>query len=771
MSSLVGEVLLGQFRVEAFLASGGMGTVYRAWDMKRNVFVAMKVLHAELAEDPLIFKHFQREARALEKLVHPNIVSFYGIYQTRGFAFLLERYVDGPSLKNVLTDGPHQPLPMDEILIYFKSLCAALGYAHAHGVVHCDVKPGNLMIDRGGHIYLTDFGIARHADSTVTTVMGSGTPAYMAPEQVRDEPVTPATDIYALGVILFELLTGQRPFRSSSTPSDQSEGGISGQTSAERIRLAHLTLPPPHPRSLRLEVSDEVAQVVLKALAKNPLERYQSTQALFNALCQAANVVPEDVPERILLSDSDSTAPLIHKNRLPDQVMKRRLGLLALTTVFLVSMVSLVSLILFWYSGTRTTHAITNSENIAALLASGVSGTQTAEGMDAAREEILNVESTIVFQSQELTEMQTRLTQAAEITQMAEGENDRTATALVEQQTAAAVPQLTGTAKNEGLLSTQTAWANATEQAFGNAVRIAFFDKNDVWVAGTDGKILRRITDNSLYKSNIRWMPDGRSVLYIQGKCIYSADIFTLERNELKCFDFVEKVDGFEISADGRYVGISADQVLYIGEYNLEKLRLVESKGQLAKFSNCYMDTKYDNKYFRFSPDGSKIAVAIVGMGDDTVLEDYIQVYRLQCGVGDLGLLDRFPGTRFRPIGFDRDRTIQSFGWDGEDNFALVGHVRDDGYGNLYLYNIRTHNAVLISPLGKACCYRDPSWSLDGQYFVFAYQDADLGGKSRTQLYYIPADTLQSSSSYSPLPLSPDLLTLSEAKPQPEIAP
>src|SRR5512136_2201272 len=125
--NVLGQTLLNQFRVDAFIASGGMGVVYRVWDLKRNVPLAMKVLHSELAEDPVIFKHFQREANALKKLAHPNIVPFYGLFQTSEYSFLLQRFIDGPSLKDILKSHQGKPLPKEEVLVYMKALCAALG--------------------------------------------------------------------------------------------------------------------------------------------------------------------------------------------------------------------------------------------------------------------------------------------------------------------------------------------------------------------------------------------------------------------------------------------------------------------------------------------------------------------------------------------------------------------------------------------------------------------------------------------------------------------
>jgi len=298
MSDIIGKTLLNQYRVDAFIAAGGMGAVYRVWDLKRNVPLAMKVLHAELAEDPSVFKRFQREGRALQKLAHPNIVPFYGLFQSMDFAFMLERFVDGPSLKDVLKRQKGMPLALDETLIYLKALCAALGYAHVNNVVHCDVKPGNVIIDRGGNIYLTDFGIARHAESTTTTMGGAGTPAYMPPEQILGQSVTPATDVYSLGVILYEMLTGQRPFRGSEVGTEKG-----GATVNERIRYGHLHVPAPDPRELVSTIPEELAKVVLKALNKDAAERYESAPQFFDEVCKAVGTPSSSVKALISLPE------------------------------------------------------------------------------------------------------------------------------------------------------------------------------------------------------------------------------------------------------------------------------------------------------------------------------------------------------------------------------------------------------------------------------------------------------------------------------------
>jgi len=293
-SVLTGKILLQQFRVDQHIASTSMSDVYKVWDLHRNVPLAMKVLNADLAEDPAMLKRFKREAQALKNLRHPHIVPFYGLLETEEKYFLLEAFIDGPSLKDILEQLPGHKMGIDEALIYLKSISAALGYAHANGVVHCDIKPGNVMVDQGGTIYLTDFGIARHADSSTTTMAGAGTAAYMAPEQIKEEVVTPTADVYALGIVLYEMLTGRRPFRG-----DDAEVGSLGRSTNERLRHAHLAVHPPDPRRFRPDLPKELAEVILKALNKKPEERQASAPAFFTDVCAAVGVAERDVRDRI----------------------------------------------------------------------------------------------------------------------------------------------------------------------------------------------------------------------------------------------------------------------------------------------------------------------------------------------------------------------------------------------------------------------------------------------------------------------------------------
>ena len=293
-SNYVGQIVADQFRVDAFISAGGMGSVFRVWDLERNVPLAMKVLHADLAEDQVIFERFKREARALRKLKHPNIVPFYGLYLDPSLMFLMQCFSDGPTLNLVLAQVAGALLPVRDIICIIKSLCSAVGFAHTNAIVHCDIKPANILIDQGRQVFLGDFGIARHADSTTTALPGMGTAAYMAPEQIVANMVTKETDIYALGVLLFELFTGRRPFRGSETGTEES-----GATVNERIRYAHVNLPPPDPRLIIPNIGAHLSAIILIALDKNPANRFSSCQDLLSALCNAYNITPEQIPDRL----------------------------------------------------------------------------------------------------------------------------------------------------------------------------------------------------------------------------------------------------------------------------------------------------------------------------------------------------------------------------------------------------------------------------------------------------------------------------------------
>ena len=299
MPNLIGEIILNRYRVDDLIGRGGMAEVYKVWDQQRAAHLAMKLLREDMAEDKVFLRRFRREAQTLAKLQHPHIVTFYGLEQEGALAFMLLDYVEGISLRREIFDAPG-PLPDSRIRKIMQPICSALHYAHNMGMVHCDLKPGNIMVHKNGTVLVTDFGIARMTDAATATMVGAGTPAYMAPEQARGFDPTPQTDIYALGVVLFEMLTGgERPFVGE-------QATVTGSTS-EKVRWDQINLNPPSPRRWNSEISDELETVVLQCLAKDPAERYTSPLDLLNALELALPPGLAEIPAKV---ESKSTAAI-----------------------------------------------------------------------------------------------------------------------------------------------------------------------------------------------------------------------------------------------------------------------------------------------------------------------------------------------------------------------------------------------------------------------------------------------------------------------------
>jgi tetratricopeptide (TPR) repeat protein len=264
---------VGPYRIIEQLGQGGMATVFKAYHPALDRYVAIKVLHPAFKEDPNFLARFQREARIVAKLEHPHIVPVYDFSEHKGMAYLVMRYVEGETLKARLTGEPLSPERTLEIL---KPVADALAYAHEQGVLHRDIKPSNVMLTPDGNIFLTDFGLARMAqsgESTLSQDMMIGTPQYMSPEQAKGEEVDERTDIYSLGVVLFEMLTGRVPF-SADTPY--------------AVVHDHIYTPLPLPSTIKPDIFPALERVLLKALAKEKDDRYQKVTALAIAFEDAA---------------------------------------------------------------------------------------------------------------------------------------------------------------------------------------------------------------------------------------------------------------------------------------------------------------------------------------------------------------------------------------------------------------------------------------------------------------------------------------------------
>jgi serine/threonine protein kinase len=275
MELKLGYIINDQYRVDSFLGKGAMASVYQVWDIKRLVPLAMKVLSDDLAEDIVFLRRFKREAETLKQLQHPNIVRFYELGQDDDLVYMLMDYVDGSTLRSEINQNRGKPFSAERISQVIGPICAGLHYAHQQNVIHCDIKPANIMLDSTGRVLIADFGIARLSDAATTTMVGAGTPAYMSPEQSKGKKPTPASDIYAVGTILYEMLTGgERPFTG--------ERSEIGGSNAERILWEKLNLEPIPPTQYNPNLSPTTDRIITRCLAIDPVARYQDTLPFFS---------------------------------------------------------------------------------------------------------------------------------------------------------------------------------------------------------------------------------------------------------------------------------------------------------------------------------------------------------------------------------------------------------------------------------------------------------------------------------------------------------
>jgi len=276
----VGETLLGQYYLRELIDSGGMADVYLAWDQQRSARMAVKVLRRDLSRNASVIDLFRHEAEILRKLEHPNIVRFYEFGCDREVNFIVMDWVEGGNLAQLIQHR-QKSFFLSEVIQILEPICSALQFAHRSQIYHCDVKPANIMLHEDGRVLLTDFGIARLA-GTGDGVDG-GTPPYMAPEQFESKPVDARTDVYALGVTIYEMLAGKLPFRGDSSYSK-------GSTLRERIEWEHRFLPVPPLRQVNPAFSVETENLVTKAMNKEMSQRFPSVIAMTEAIHNAARL-------------------------------------------------------------------------------------------------------------------------------------------------------------------------------------------------------------------------------------------------------------------------------------------------------------------------------------------------------------------------------------------------------------------------------------------------------------------------------------------------
>ncbi|MDP9386013.1 MAG: protein kinase, partial [Actinomycetota bacterium] len=306
------QLFADRYRLERRLGVGGMSTVQLAFDTRLERYVAVKLLAEHLAEDPGFVARFRREALAAARLVHPNVVQVFdfGLDDASGRQFIVMEHVEGRSCAEILREHGH--LDPESAVDILGQSCRGLDYAHRNGVVHRDVKPGNLLRSQDGVVKLADFGIAKASEQSDITRVGSvlGTAAYLAPEQARGETAGPPADFYALGVVAYQLLTGRLPYES---PSLTELARLQDSGPPERLERLNPAVPP------------ELSEAVLRALHRKPSGRYADGPEMESALRDGlAGIAPAPSPYAAV-GQTEATRMLDRTRALPAEPQRRRL--------------------------------------------------------------------------------------------------------------------------------------------------------------------------------------------------------------------------------------------------------------------------------------------------------------------------------------------------------------------------------------------------------------------------------------------------------------
>lgn len=640
---------VGRYKIKSELGRGGMATVYRAHDPSFNREVAVKLLPREMLHNLLTRSRFKRELKLIASLEHPAIVPVYDVGEDDSQPFFVMRYMSGGSLTDMIQKGKFS---LKDAALIIERLAAALDYAHARKIIHRDIKPDNVLFDGSHNPYLSDFGVAKLTESAVSATGEEviGTPAYISPEQARGEPVDHRADIYGLGAILYEMLTGERPYDGETVIG---------------IALQHINDPIPDILKLRPDLPPEVDTIIKTALAKDKNQRYATALDLARALNHAAFGDERPIPASASLSARQA-------------VSQRNIwiGSTVLLLIVLAGIFALRGQIPFLAPASTPTGS---------LAANPATVSPTDTPLPAA-------------------------TPSPAVTEITP--------------TAPPVP--------------------------GGADQIAFTSGNELYFMNVDGSGLIQIrTDNSA-KSNLQWITDNRLV-YISRNCAFMVYGDTKQVEQVVCFNIDETLEGFRVSPDGSHVAISIQRTLNIFPFDLAALKEMDTRFNLtARRDNCF----YVGLSFRealWSNDETRLAARIV----DTELINSDQVVLMSVDVpncANIGLtrIDKFPGLNFAFANKESTKRVTSFDWNGDTLFLLNDDIRNDGFGDLYLYDTETRQEKIINPIDGVCCYRDARFSPDGKYILFAFQRFD---SSEVMLYYAALADIEAGRPLTPIEL------------------
>jgi serine/threonine-protein kinase len=689
---------IGRYEIKAELGRGGMATVYRGYDPRFEREVAIKFLPPELIHaDPQFRLRFEREAKIIAQLEHPSIVPVYDVGEENGQPYFVMRYMGGGSLSERIKAGLFS---IEDAVKILEQIAPGMDEAHSKGIVHRDLKPGNILFTNKNVALISDFGIAKFTQGEAGNMTGSaiiGTPAYMAPEQAGgDVSVDGRVDIYALGVILYEMVTGKQPYKADTPLA---------------VAIKHMTEPVPRILEANPNLPVWMEKVISTAMAKDRDDRFSTAVEMVETI--KAFMRGETLPATLKAEKATLKVSPYNKTTVVQPTAektfvakkKSRSPLFVIAGLFVLTVLGGGAYLL------------------GSTLLPIMNGAPTA------------------------TVAATEATSAPIVINFTE------------------TPSIVETATETAISVTETA-SLPTLPVIGGADKIAFLRNNDIWVMNVDTTDPRQLTTDGIAKFNLEWLPDGNTILYMSGKTVKTVDIETLREEVVFNFISAEYFEAFSVSPDGTQVAIVANRELFIVPFDLDKLSAANKKSALLDMKGCLFYKDLAVKGAKWSDDGTRLAIKYIA----NVNEKFADAVRImdvtKCSTIPPARIDDFPNGRFN---FANE--IVNFDYDGDLLFFLNSNRRNGGFGDLVFYNSFTHKFENLAPFEGNCCYRDATFSPDGTYVIFAFQDIRLGGESPTNLYFLPADTLNQPRTLEPLPLPEGFFTRRDDAPMPALRP
>ena len=700
---------IGIYEIKSELGRGGMATVYRGYDPRFEREVAVKVLPQELLHaDPQFRLRFEREAKIIAQLEHSAIVPVYDVGESEGQPYFVMRYMNGGSLSERIKAGI---FTIEEAIQILAAIAPGLDEAHSKGIVHRDIKPSNILFDKRGNPYISDFGIAKLTQAQAGNVTGSaiiGTPAYMAPEQAQGIDVDGRADIYALGIILFEMLTGKQPYEADTPMA---------------VAIKHITDPVPQIRQTNPRLPEGMDTIIQKAMAKSKTDRFSTALEMTNSLREVArNVTTKLAAPPTLVSSPPPSAPTAKADV---KALPQKRSFNALFVIIPIVAIAALAGGFFLFNGTRTppkTEAPVSTSVETSTSAPQATATLTAISEETAIPVVIDVTNT---------------------------ETVPLPTETATQTPPPSVP-VSGGADKIAFVANNDIWMMNVDGSELTQITTDGGDKNDLqWLPDGDtlifisGLTVKTYNVETDVLDNLTNFPSASSLNAFRvsqdGKQVMIA-----VNNEIFVVPFdIETMKGVSKKSD-----LLALDHCIIPEGKTKSALIVKE----ARWAN---DDKLVAWLFR-GPTGT----------------DLVSVLNIQdCTPATIDILDTFPGNRFNPPGF-QGGVMLDFDWDGFNQFVFNTVRRNSGWGEMHIYNWETHRPTLtVNPIEKRCCYRDARWSPDGSYLLFAFQDEGLADAAQTLLYYVPFGEVAAEANLTPIPIPEGFFKNRREAPQPALRP